>query len=170
MKKNKFLKLSIAAFLALGFIGVVNATEIVQESKLRDAVRDLIGQANDIIKSSDSVAVKETRLKELPSKIGEAPVARSSESTRDALEKQFKEEVDQKVAELKKDPKAAKQIAKKIKVPSDSDLKKDFKSLEPKDESGNPIPMTTLHQERVVTPSEMQAIKDMIKKYMNHMN
>lgn len=166
MKKYKHLKLSIAAFLALGFIGVAHATEIVQESKLRDAVRESIEKAKDIIKDSDSVAVKETKLKELPQQIGNAPVARSSESTRDALEKQFKGAIDQKVDELKKNPKAAKEIAKKIKVPTKKEVEDQFKLLESKDQSGNPIP-AELHQDRGITPSEDQAIRELFRKYMN---
>ncbi len=168
MKKNKYLKLFIAAFLALGFIGVVNA-ETAQDKNLKDAVIKSVEKVSEIMKSPDSVEMKEIRLNEVPQQISNVQVSGSSESTKDALEKQFKEVIIKKMIEdLKNNPKAAKTIGEKIKGSTVAqELEKQFpqQSLELK---------YKMSGAKEMTPAEKEAldkkIKEMFTRMMNQSN
>lgn len=114
MKNNKYLKLFIAAFLALNFIGAVNAADIAQEKDLRNAVIQSVEKVKEILVSPDSLDMKEIQLNALPQLIRNVQVSGSSESTKDAVAGQFEEIIKKVKVDLRNNPDAGKMTAQEL--------------------------------------------------------
>jgi len=169
MKTNKYLVLSLAATLALGFVGIVNAVEGTLDRNLQQNLIKVVKQTKEILGDSGSPAEKEAKLEQLKPVLASGESASSSNSTTALLQQQYEETIRGMINKFKRNPENASRMAEKIKVPTTQQLEAQLNKI--MSGSGKTTSETLEMRFKMgpaehLTPEQVESVREMLKKIM----